>query len=418
MCKLDDNVQSIAFRSDGRLLAVGSSKGDILIIDATTRMVLRTLEGHRASVKGLSFLPNKTHVVSTSDDKTVRLWEISSGTEIWSSSINKDFVRCCSVSNTFEDESFITGSYDHTLTLWSVKSPEPLLIMNHGSPVEAVCLFPDGKTAVSGGLCSIKFWDLSDNGRLIREVIVHHKSITGLSVTPDGKYLLSSSLDRSLKVLCLEDMTISHQFKFPSSVMCMSMSSDLKRVAAGLSNGKTIVLAFTTEQKGRVEGISPNPRNANVALAANESYVITKETTEPLKKFDLLLKSFRYRKALDFVIQKGNATLLVSAIGELIRRDALDMALSGRTEAELIPLVETICRHISNPRHSSFLLEAAFSLTDIYSSVLGKSKAFDGCIKDLRQALDYQICVQQMMMDLQGGLALVQAACQINHTRS
>lgn len=142
---------------------------------------------------------------------------------------SRDFVRASAVSFSHQGNTFLTGSYDHTVSLWSSTSSKPLITMNHGSPVEAVALLPGDGIAVSAGLSSIKLWSLTDGGRFLQEVVVHHKTISSLCVSKDGKYLFSSSLDHSVKVLQLEDFSVVHQFKFKSAVMsiCVSVNSQL-----------------------------------------------------------------------------------------------------------------------------------------------------------------------------------------------
>ncbi len=408
VCKEFNNVQSIGMRSDGRLLAVGTGSGEIMVINMATKTVLRKLVGHRAAIHGLRFLPNKSNLISTSDDKTVFLWDITTGAEVWSSRSNGDFVRACGVSSSPSSSLFITGSYDHSVSLWDASSPKPLLKMDHGSPVEAVALLPGDGMAVSAGLSSIKLWNLTEGGRMLQEIVIHHKTISALTVSKDGKYLISSSIDQSVKILRLSDFTISHQFKFKSAVMSVAISEDGKRIAAGLSSGKLVVLSFQAPRRSQKEEPLFGKRKTEPApIVAEESYVIMKEKYAPLMKFDKHLKSFRYHDAFDAVLKKKNAQLLASAIGELIRRDGLVAALSGRTEVELSPLLAIICKYISSPRHASLLLEAGFAILEIYSPMVGQSKSFGHELRGLRAALDRQIRAQRLMMELEGGLDLL-----------
>lgn len=221
--RADDNIQCAALRSDGKLAAVGTPKGDVFLVDMTSRTVLRTLTGHLAAVKSLGFLSDKVHIVSTSDDRTVRLWNITLGKEVWCASENTDFVRCCGVSQGPGESRFITGSYDHTVSFWDQSSSQPLLTFNHGCPVEAVCFLPLKNWIVSAGLNSIKFWN-AETGTLDREVIVHHRTITALCATDNEEFLLTGSLDQSIKILSLKEMTLAYQFKFSSSVLCIAIS--------------------------------------------------------------------------------------------------------------------------------------------------------------------------------------------------
>jgi U3 small nucleolar RNA-associated protein 15 len=404
---MDDTVRSISYRSDGRLVAVSGVSGDILVMDIVSRTLLRTLKGHKAPVRGVKFLSDKVHLVSVSDDRTIRLWDIASGGEVWCANVNGDFVRACAVSSSSDSKLFVTGSYDHTLMLWSTDTNTPLLTMDHKSPIEAIALLPDNATVVSAGQCSLKFWDISDGGRFVREVIVHHKTISRLAVSTDGKYLLTGSLDRSLKIICLEDMSVAHQLKFPAAIMSISLSSDSKRIAAGLSNGRVVVLSFMGGRETISSKEKPAKSNIQQTSLALESHRVTKDSDILLKRFDRLLKSFRYYDALEAVIKQNNGALLSTAIRELTHRNGLVPALSGRTEADLVPILELLVRFVANPRFAATLIEAGFVILDIYGAVIGKSTEFDSALKRLRAAINLQIEIQRGLMHLEGSLQLL-----------
>lgn len=223
MLKLSEDVQKIAVRSDGRLLAAGSKSGEIYIVDTSSKNILRTLHGHKAAVKALSFLSDKKHLISASDDKSVRAWDLTDGSEIWVSQTNSDFIRACSACPTLGSDSFVTGSYDHSVTLWSLgNGPEPIMKFDHGSPVEAVAVSDSMDCILSAGLSVIKMW--SKTGTLLNEITLHHKTISQIGMSKDGKYIFSSSLDRSLKILDVQNLKLLHQFRFPSPVLDFSLS--------------------------------------------------------------------------------------------------------------------------------------------------------------------------------------------------
>ncbi len=90
----------------------------------------------------------------------------------------------------------LSGSYDHTLKLWDLRSETSVMQMDHGAPVEAVLMFPSGGTCVSAGGHSVKVWDLLGGGRLLLTVCNHSKTITSLSFDGSCRRLLSGGLDK------------------------------------------------------------------------------------------------------------------------------------------------------------------------------------------------------------------------------
>lgn len=69
-----NSVYSMAFSSDGHLLASGSFDQTIKLWNVQTRQLLHTLQGHTSNVYGVAFSPDGRLLASGSGDKTIKLW--------------------------------------------------------------------------------------------------------------------------------------------------------------------------------------------------------------------------------------------------------------------------------------------------------------------------------------------------------
>jgi WD40 repeat protein len=74
-----DIVWSVAFSHDSTLLASASGDKTVKIWDASTGSLQQTLEGHSDTVRSVAFSHDSTLLASASFDKTVKIWDASTG---------------------------------------------------------------------------------------------------------------------------------------------------------------------------------------------------------------------------------------------------------------------------------------------------------------------------------------------------
>src|SRR5262249_12241326 len=74
-------VVSVCVSADGKRLLTSSLDRTLRLWDACSGVCLRVFEGHGAEVYGAALSPDGTRVLSSSVDKTVRLWDAATGKE-------------------------------------------------------------------------------------------------------------------------------------------------------------------------------------------------------------------------------------------------------------------------------------------------------------------------------------------------
>jgi len=71
------DIYDLRFSPDGRYIALGTVKGDILMLNASTGELVTTLEGHHDCAFSVAFTTDGTGLVSGSSDNTVKFWDLS-----------------------------------------------------------------------------------------------------------------------------------------------------------------------------------------------------------------------------------------------------------------------------------------------------------------------------------------------------
>ncbi len=109
-------------------------------------------------------------------------------------------VRACAV--TPDDRRVVSTSNDKTLKIWDLASGRTLSTLEgHAASVRACVVTPDGRRVVSASDDqTLKVWDL-ESGRALSTLEGHAASVRACVVTPDGRRVVSASADKTLKSL-------------------------------------------------------------------------------------------------------------------------------------------------------------------------------------------------------------------------
>lgn len=82
-------VNDVKFSDGGEYLAIASSDRKISVLDTAGMNIVAELEGHGASVTGLSWV-GEDKLISSSNDKTCKMWSVPSGECLWTKVYGKD----------------------------------------------------------------------------------------------------------------------------------------------------------------------------------------------------------------------------------------------------------------------------------------------------------------------------------------
>jgi len=192
-------VWSVAFSPNGRTLASGSTDQTVKLWDVTTGQCLKTLRGHTNRVRSVAFGSNGRILASGSEDHTVRLWDFDKGQCLNTLQGHADWVR--SVAFSPDGGTLASGSHDNTIKLWDVNTGQCLnTLQGHAYRVVSVSFSPDGHTLASGSEDhTVRLWDVSTGQSQI--TLQEHKSrVRSVTFGPDGRILASGSDDQTVRL--------------------------------------------------------------------------------------------------------------------------------------------------------------------------------------------------------------------------
>jgi len=121
-------VVSAAFSPDGRRIITSSYDKTARVWDAATGLELQTLSGHTDWLQAAAFSPDGQRIVTASRDKTARVWDATSGQQLRVLSGHTDRVRSAAFSP--DGWRIVTASYDKTARVWEATSGQQLRVLS------------------------------------------------------------------------------------------------------------------------------------------------------------------------------------------------------------------------------------------------------------------------------------------------
>ena len=188
----------------GRIVSGSRGAAPSTLADTTGGRTLRST-GHASSgfvthfsrVSGLAFSPDGARVVSAGYDKTVKVWDVMTGQEILTCSVD----GAHSVAFSPDSKQIAIGDRNGKVALWDVNTGQEVLALggHHGS-ILRLAYSPDGSQLVgassNGTLC---LWDTS-TGQQTGSLSGHTWSVLSLSFSPNGMYIASGAADGTIRV--------------------------------------------------------------------------------------------------------------------------------------------------------------------------------------------------------------------------
>jgi WD40 repeat protein len=271
-------IYGVNFSPDGKIIAWTSNNNVILAkLDGT---ILKTLKGHTAAVRAISFSNDGEEIASASDDKTVKIWN-RDGTLTHTLIGHTGSVRAVNFSpvrGASPGENGLTlasASEDNTIRIWH-PNPIVLKILPHPGIVGKVSISPDDKIVATASEGMITLWNLK--GEKLKTLV--HPRIRSLSLSADGLNIVSGGADGIIKLWRSDGTFVKDLIGHRGSITDLKFSPD-NRTIASASEDRTIklwdrsgmLLRTLTGHTSAVNSVDFNPDRKTIASASDDSTI-------------------------------------------------------------------------------------------------------------------------------------------------
>ena len=278
-------------------------------------------KGHTADVWDVDISPDGKYLITASDDKTARLWDLSTGQTIQVFSNCNSAVGDARFSpdgkyvllgcadhaprlvdittgqtvQTFSGQAgggdwvdfspdgkyFVTnGGEDNTARIWNVASGQTVdTLQGHTDFIPRVAFSPDGRYVLTGSVDhTARLWEVA-TGKEVQVFSGHSDNVSAVAFSPDGKYVATGSDDHTAKIWETSTGQMVREFashlgfvngiKFsPDGKFLLTGSADQTARLWDVATGQTI--RIFTGHAGAVQGLAFSPDNQLIATSSND----------------------------------------------------------------------------------------------------------------------------------------------------
>lgn len=244
----DTSITKAIFHPDGRTFATidygPHTENDIRLWSISNQECVRHFVGHTKALWHIEFTADGGAMVSSSDDHTIRLWDVNTGAELHSvhggdqpvsimrfspdgryllcadsagniamryaasleevyriPNAHRNIIRDVAFSR--DGEYFFTGSYDEQIRMWETQTGRPQrTLTGHLGEVRSIQFTHDGSLLMSSSTDgTIRLWNPYEPEHPARDTTNDHKSwVTSCAFSPTGQLVATTSKDRTIKL--------------------------------------------------------------------------------------------------------------------------------------------------------------------------------------------------------------------------
>ena len=233
-----------------------------------------TINSHKGAVCTLAYSGDGAYCLSGGRDRTVRLWNVSSGKEI--KSYEGHGRELASIAVASDNSRFASAGGDRAVFLWDVTSGRTIRrISGHEYRVNAVKFNEEATVLVSGSYdTTVRCWDIRSSSRLPIQVLSDAKdSVTSVDVTQHE--IISASVDGRIRVYDLRMGRLTDDTVGPPVTSVMTSQDGNCLLACSLDNAIRLFDKDNGELLNTFKGHKSSNYKIDGIFSVSDAYVIS-----------------------------------------------------------------------------------------------------------------------------------------------
>ncbi|KAB8331793.1 WD40 repeat domain-containing protein [Scytonema tolypothrichoides VB-61278] len=277
-----DKVTSVAICPDGNILVSGCADKTIKIWNLSTGKVIRTLTGNIGEISSVAISPDGNFLVVGSCEhprNNVKVWHLATGKLLHTLLGHQKPVNSVVIS----PDGQILASGSNKIKIWNLHTGDRISTLWHSSAVYGVAISPDGTILASGSSDhKIRLWN-PITGEPLRTLSGHSGEVKAIAISPNGEFLISGSADKTIKIWHLDTSHVVYTLSGHSDEVKSLVVSPDGQTLFSASADKTIKI-WSFETGELLQTLTGHSAAVNsVAISLDDRFIVSGSSDKTIK---------------------------------------------------------------------------------------------------------------------------------------
>ncbi|RPA74552.1 pre-mRNA splicing factor prp46 [Ascobolus immersus RN42] len=229
-------VRSLAIEPNNQWFCTGAGDRTIKIWDLASGTLKLTLTGHISTVRGLAVSDRHPYLFSCGEDKMVKCWDLESNRVIRHYHGHLSGVYSLALHPTLDV--LVTSGRDGVARVWDMRTRTNVMVLSgHSGTVSDVkCQEADPQVLTASMDSTIRLWDLAA-GKTMSVLTHHKKSVRNLAIHPN-EFTFASASTQSIKQWKCPEGAFMQNFEGVNGIVNTLSVNEDDVMFAGSDNGQ------------------------------------------------------------------------------------------------------------------------------------------------------------------------------------